>query len=104
MAEKKISKTELAARMGVVPGLVTRLLSGRNNFEISTMVRMARAVDCKFRPHLEPVGAKTVWFHVLRSDSVEMEPETEDCGWGLQRFESLPSVQILKYEALAATA
>jgi len=64
MGKDGVSRTELANRLEVRPGMVTRLLSGRNNFELSTMVRMAMALNCRFRSHLEPAGTKTVWFDV----------------------------------------
>lgn len=64
MEKEGVSKTELAARLEVQPGMVTRLLSGRNNFELSTMVRMAKALNCRYRSHLEPFGAQTIWIDV----------------------------------------
>ena len=56
MKELGLSRSALAARLGVQPGLVTRLLSGRNNFELGTMTKIARALDCEFRCHLQPQG------------------------------------------------
>jgi hypothetical protein len=64
MEKDDVSRTELANRLEVRPGMVTRLLSGKNNFELSTMVRMAMAVNCRFRSCLEPVGAKLIWIDI----------------------------------------
>ena len=66
MKKDGVSKTDLASRLEVQPGMVTRLLSGRNNFELSTMVRIAMALSCRFRSHLEPLGANTFWFDVFK--------------------------------------
>lgn len=59
MKELHLKKGELALRLGVKPGFITRILSGRNNFEISTMVRIAHALDCGFRPQLKPINSKS---------------------------------------------
>lgn len=45
MEEKKISKAELARRMGTSRAYVTRLLGGEPNFTLGTMVKLALAVD-----------------------------------------------------------
>jgi len=64
METNGVSRTEFASRLQVQPGMVTRLLSGRNNFELITMVRMAKALNCRYRSHLEPMNAKTIWFDI----------------------------------------
>jgi transcriptional regulator with XRE-family HTH domain len=45
MEEKKISKAELARRMGTSRAYITRLLGGDANFTLGTMVKLALAVD-----------------------------------------------------------
>jgi|HubBroStandDraft_4_1064222.scaffolds.fasta_scaffold975229_1 transcriptional regulator with XRE-family HTH domain len=60
MRSSGVSKGELASRLGVQPGMVTRLLSGNNNFELATMVRIARALNCQFRCHLQSGGTKAL--------------------------------------------
>src|SRR4051812_34176995 len=61
MTNLGVGKSDLAKRLEVQPGMVTRLLSGRNNFELATMVRIAKALDSSFRCHLEPSGTTTCW-------------------------------------------
>lgn len=68
MKELGLKKGELARRMGVQPGFVTRLLSGRNNFELGTMVKMANALESDFRCHLQPHGTDTMWINVLKTE------------------------------------
>jgi transcriptional regulator with XRE-family HTH domain len=68
MKQSEISRSELASRLDVTPGLVTRLLNGRNNFELATMVRIAMAVNCRFRSHLQPEGQSTMWLDVLNEE------------------------------------
>lgn len=45
MEERKISKAELARRMGTSRAYITRLLGGDANFTLGTMVKLALAVD-----------------------------------------------------------
>jgi transcriptional regulator with XRE-family HTH domain len=86
MDKEGISKSELANRLEVWPGMVTRILSGRNNFELETMVRIAVALRCRFHSHLEPVGTKTIWFDVL-DHAAPQEPKQER--WNPSSFRSI---------------
>jgi transcriptional regulator with XRE-family HTH domain len=102
MKETGITRTELAARLKSQPGMVTRLLSGRNNFELATMVRMARALDCALRTHLEPVGTKACWINVLNE-----EPEREPVqAWNPGEFHNVAKhkAPIIIYDAIPAAA
>lgn len=78
MQELGLSRSALAVKLGVQPGLVTRLLSGRNNFELGTMTKIARALDCDFRCHLQPKGTETLWINVLKE---EPERPAASEGW-----------------------
>ena len=53
-----MTKADLARGMEVQPGFVTRVLSGRNNFELGTMVKLARALDCNLRCRLHPSASE----------------------------------------------
>jgi transcriptional regulator with XRE-family HTH domain len=74
MQEIGINRRTLAERLGAQPGFVTRLLSGKNNFEIATMVRISRALETTFRCHLEPKGTEAMWINVLREEPEQMAP------------------------------
>lgn len=77
LAQMKVlgfNRTQLAASLDAQPALVTRLLNGRNNFELATMVRIARALNCEFRCHLQPVGTHTCWINVLNEEPAERVP------------------------------
>ena len=65
MEEQGVSRSELARRIGTSPSYVTKILRGSTNFTLDTMVKVARALDCDFRCHLQPQGAETRWFDVL---------------------------------------
>ncbi len=70
MKERGIKKSRLAEALGVKPAMVTRLVSGHNNFTLETMVRVARVLDCEFRCHLQPAGTKACWIDVLQREPV----------------------------------
>jgi hypothetical protein len=86
----RINKVELASRLEVLPAQITRLCSGRNNFTIATMVKIARALKCQFRSHLQPEGTSTCWIDVLKDEPKRFfELESNSA-----RFKTLTTVQI----------
>jgi hypothetical protein len=100
MKQIDVSKGELASRLEVQPGMVTRFLSGHNNFELDTMVRVALALNCRFKSHLQPIGAKTLWFDILES-----EPERRVEGWAVNQFEPvLSTVEQVNHDPIPAAA
>jgi len=60
MQKQSISKTELASRLGVSQPYVTRILKGRDNLTIATMVKLARAVGLKMQISLGETGAEEI--------------------------------------------
>lgn len=44
MEQQGLKRVELAARLNKTPGFVTKLLSGRNNFTLKTLVEIGRAL------------------------------------------------------------
>lgn len=100
MKEREISKSQLAARMQAKPAFVTRLVSGHNNFTLETMVRVARALDCEFRSHLQPAGTKACWIDVLKN-----EPLRSNSGWAPEEFRKVATIQPdFAYEPFTAAA
>ena len=41
-----LSKVEWAKKLGTTPSQITRLLAGKNNFTLRTMVKLARSLEC----------------------------------------------------------
>ena len=100
MKERKIKKKELADALGVRPAMVTRLVSGHNNFTIETMVRVARALECEFRCHLQPTGTKACWL-----DFLKQEPERLPAAWVPEEFRTIQTIRPdFAYESVPATA
>lgn len=54
MEEKGISKAEMANLIGKKPAYVTQILTGKASYSISTMVRLARALDCHIHVRVIP--------------------------------------------------
>lgn len=61
MEEKKISRAELARRLGTSRAYVTRLLGGEPNFTLGTMVKLALAVDGALEVRIADKGAVPRW-------------------------------------------
>lgn len=54
MERQGISRTELARRLGTTPAYVTKILRGKVNFTLATMVRLARALSSEM--HVQLIG------------------------------------------------
>lgn len=52
MERRGITRTELAARLGTTPAYVTKILRGRVNFTLATMVRLARTLESELHVRL----------------------------------------------------
>lgn len=52
MERQGLTRTALAARLGATPAYVTKILRGRVNFTLATMVRISRALGTKLHVHL----------------------------------------------------
>lgn len=61
MKREGIKRGELAARMGVPPSRVTKILEGSENLTISTLVRAGRAVGAELHQTYAPAGKKVRW-------------------------------------------
>jgi transcriptional regulator with XRE-family HTH domain len=52
MERQGVTRTELARRLGATPAYVTKILRGKANFTLETMVRLARALDAQLHVQL----------------------------------------------------
>jgi transcriptional regulator with XRE-family HTH domain len=100
MKERGIKKSQLAVALGAKPAFVTRLVSGHNNFTLETMVRVARALQCEFRCHLQPAGTKACWIDVLKD-----EPALPRPAWTPDKFHVIETIRPdFTHEAVPAAA
>jgi len=58
MRQLDVSRSELAARIGVNPAYISKILRGDTNFSLETMVKIANALDSDFHCHLQPARAR----------------------------------------------
>ena len=59
MERQGITRTKLAQRLGATPAYVTKILRGKVNFTLSTMVRLARALDAELLVQLAGLSLAT---------------------------------------------
>ncbi len=61
MEEKKVSRAELARRIGTSRAYITKLLGGDANFTLMTMVKLAMALDGAVHVHIADQRAHVRW-------------------------------------------
>jgi plasmid maintenance system antidote protein VapI len=61
MKEKRVSRAELARRIGTSRAHITQLLGGGANFTLLTMVKLAKALDGAVHIHISDKRAITKW-------------------------------------------
>jgi transcriptional regulator with XRE-family HTH domain len=59
MERQGLTRTELARRLGATPAYVTKVLRGKVNFTLSTMVRLARALNAEVHVQLTGPAQET---------------------------------------------
>lgn len=64
MREIGLSRSGLARKIGSTPAYISKILRGDTNFSLDTMVKIGNALDCEFRCHLQPSGARSQWLDV----------------------------------------
>ena len=70
MEEQKVSRAELARRLGTSRAYVTKLLGGNANFTLQTMTKVAMALGATVHVHVADQRAVTRWID-------ELPPEEE---------------------------
>jgi len=67
MEEQKVSRAELARRIGTSRAYITKLLGGNANFTLMTMVKLAMALGGAVHVHISDQRAYTTWRDEPRS-------------------------------------
>lgn len=57
MSQRKLSRADLASRMGLSPGRISQVLSGSENLTLRTLASLAVALDGQFELELKPFKA-----------------------------------------------
>jgi len=51
-----LTRIDLASELGVSPAFITKLMCGKNNFTLRTMVKVARSLGCELTVGLTPAA------------------------------------------------
>jgi transcriptional regulator with XRE-family HTH domain len=78
MREAGVSRSELARMIKATPAYISKILRGATNFSLDSMVKIANALNCELRLHLQPSGAKSQWLDVYSSETLKMSFELSD--------------------------
>ena len=57
MSQRKLTRADLASRMGLSPGRISQVLSGGENLTLRTLASLAVALDGQFELELKPCKA-----------------------------------------------
>ncbi len=72
MKHRKVSKKELAERLGTSQAYITKIFRGNANFTLASMTKLVQALDAKLDVHVVPKEEHVQqWFKVLKSKSRE---------------------------------
>lgn len=71
MEEQKVSRAELARRLGTSRAYITKLLGGNANFTLHTMTKVAMALGSTVHVHVADQKAVTRWIDELPAGEVE---------------------------------
>lgn len=91
MSKSKLSKSDLARRIGSSPAYITKVLRGDSNLTINTMVKLARAADGSLHLHISPQNHAVRWFEKIEgAKNTNRQPIVlEGTAW--QQFAKNPS-------------
>ena len=64
LAKQKVTRAELAKRLGVSKPYVSKVLNGMPNLTLAKMVQISRALGCKFKVEISPKQSQQGAFHV----------------------------------------
>ncbi len=67
MESGRVTRSELARRLGTSPAYVTKILRGNANFTLATMVRLARALGAEVSIELHRTGKSKEGVEIKRS-------------------------------------
>ncbi|HYU35589.1 MAG TPA: helix-turn-helix transcriptional regulator [Thermoanaerobaculia bacterium] len=71
MEEQKVSRAELARRLGTSRAYVTKLLGGNANFTLHTMTKVAMALGATVHIHVADQKAITRWIDEIASEEAD---------------------------------
>ena len=70
------TQKEMAARLSMNEGQLSRCLRGDNDLRLETLSDLARALDCRIIANLVPLHDQSV--HFIRAEYSEDDPDTDN--------------------------
>ena len=77
MEEQKVSRAELARRLGTSRAYVTKLLGGNANFTLQTMTKVAMALGSQVHVHVAGQDVLTRWIDEIPAQQDEVAQVAE---------------------------
>lgn len=71
MTQGRVTKADLARRLGTSPAYVTKILRGDANFTIDSMVRLVRAVGGRLHIHVADEEHRVRWLDIIEQKKTE---------------------------------
>lgn len=70
MEAQKVTRAELARRVGVSPAYITKVFRGNVNLTLESMCKLTLALKASPRVHVAPIDKLTRWHDVPRTNVV----------------------------------
>lgn len=100
MERAGLSRSDLAARLGVSLPMVTKILRGDGNLTIESMVKATHATDAALHIHIIPKTSKGRWFEICgRQPTIN---RTAPCRHPTERATDWPQENSHEAQPLAA--
>ncbi len=80
MEEQKVSRAELARRLGTSRAYITKLLGGNANFTLQTMTKVAMALGSTIHVHVADQKAITRWIDELPTQEADQTASSVAAG------------------------
>ena len=72
------SYSDMARILGTSPAYITKVFRGNANFTIQSMVKLSRALGCRFHARAIHENNNVNWFHVTSTSPKEVYTKTPD--------------------------
>lgn len=90
LRKEGINQAELARRVGVSRGYLSRVLRGQENLSLETMSKLALGAGASVRLHVAPITQVTRWIDVTRIGDVAIELADESGETGRPSIPATP--------------
>jgi transcriptional regulator with XRE-family HTH domain len=90
LRKEGINQAELARRVGVSRGYLSRVFRGQENLSLETMSKLALGAGASVRLHVAPITRVTRWMDVTRIGEFAIELAAETAGTARRSMSAIP--------------